>query len=174
MADAKTVLLTAFAVNQPAQLQDIDDIAQGFPRELGRRLAAGRQFAIRSSHELLSWDWQQGAPEPRLLQQLSAATDSRYIVAGEIRNAGIFIQKKFFGLWNTSKRSMEVEIRVYDARSGTLLARHDLAKTIDGAVTVGREHVFGGAGFVATPFGAAIAQLLDEAAQAVGNDLRQQ
>lgn len=173
MAEAKTVLLTGFAVNKPAQVQDIDDIAQGFPRELERRLLAGQNLRIRTTPDLLSWDWQPATPSPRLLQQLASSYDSRYIVSGEIRNAGIFIQKKFFGLWETKKRSMEVEIRLYDAGSGNLLARHDYAKTISGEVWVGRGQVFGGTGFVATPFGASIMQLLDEAALALADDLRQ-
>lgn len=166
------VLLTGFAVNQPAQMQDIDDMAHGFPRELARRLQARQAWPVRTSPDLLSWDWRQGAPSAGLLSQTATLYDSRFIVSGEIRNAGVYIQKRFFGLWETKKRSVEVEIHVYDARSGGLLARHDFARTVDGDVYIGREQVFGGAGFVATPFGAGIAQLLDEAALAIVADLQ--
>jgi hypothetical protein len=43
----KAILMTGFIVNKPAQSADLDDIAQGFPRELARRLEQSQQFSLR-------------------------------------------------------------------------------------------------------------------------------
>jgi len=52
---------------------------------------------------------QQETPTAAMLKQVSAVNDSQFILSGEIRNAGIRVEKKFFGLWNTPRRQIEIE-----------------------------------------------------------------
>lgn len=171
MANDHAVLLTAFAVNKPAQLQDVDDIAHGFPRELGRRLAQNPGLQVHTSPELLSWDWEQTPPDTKLLNQLANSYGVRYIVAGEIRDAGVQTETNLFGLTQKSTRAMELEVRLYDARSGALIAHQDFSKTVNGKVAIGRDYVFGGAAFSATPYGAAINEVLEDASQMLSGAL---
>lgn len=168
----KKILATAFAVNKPVQVQDIDDIAQGFPRELLRRLENSKEFLTRSSPNLLSFTLQQENPSVALVRQVANEHDSQFIITGEIRNAGLHIEKKFFGLWTTRKRHLEIELAVYDGLSGVLLARHTLQKQADDIGQVGREQVFGSAAFFAGSYGKVINVVLEEAAQLVLQDLQ--
>lgn len=168
----KKILATAFAVNKPAQVQDIDDIAQGFPRELLRRLENSKEFLTRSSPNLLSFTLQQEHPGVALVRQVANEHDSQFVISGEIRNAGLLTEKKFFGLWTTRKRHLEIELAVYDGLSGALLARHTLQKQADDIGQVGRGQAFGSAAFFAGSYGKAINASLDEAAQLVQQDLQ--
>ena len=166
-AQPRALVLTGFAVNQPVQVLDIDDIAQGFPREVARRLIKNRQLQVRTSPNLLSVDWQQDAPTASLLSQVGVAYGSQFIVAGEIRNAGTKTDTNLFGLTQKKTRAIEVDIRIYDARSGQLIVAQDFSKVVAGDVAIGREHVFGGAAFTSTAYGKAINEVLDQVAELV-------
>lgn len=168
------VVLTGFAVNKPIQLQDVDDIAQGFPREVARRLAQSTSWQIRTAPHLLSFDWQQDVPANKLLNQMGATYASRYVVAGEIRNAGTKIDTNLFGLTQKKTRAIEIDIRIYDTQSGILLARQDFSRTVAGDVAVGREHVFGGAAFNSTQYGKLIGEVADQVASLVSTTIAAQ
>lgn len=167
----KKILATAFAINKHGQVADIDHIEQGFPRELLRRLDESRQFLVRSSPDLLSFTDQTETPGLRLVRQVAAEHDSQFVIAGEIRNAGIRVEKKYLGLWRDSKRQIEVELTVYDGVSGSMLARHILQQEAEDEAAVGRDKPFGSAVFYDTSYGKTIAALLDEAARLVTQDL---
>ncbi|CAN5797366.1 hypothetical protein BH11PSE12_BH11PSE12_02780 [soil metagenome] len=167
----KKIVATAFAVNQPSQVADIDDIAQGFPRELISSLEKSRQFVTRHSPHLLSFTYQQEAPGIKLIQQVAAENDSQFVIAGEIRNAGQRIEKKYFGLWETRKRHIEIAFAIYDGQSGSLLSRHQLQRQAEDQASVGRNKPFGSAVFFATGYGQVIASLLEEATQLIAQDL---
>ena len=167
----KKIVATAFAVNQPSQVADIDDIAQGFPRELLSSLENSRQFVTRRSPHLLSFNYQQETPGIKLIQQVAAENDSQFVISGEIRNAGQRIETKYFGLWETRKRHIEIAFAIYDGQSGSLLSRHQLQRQAEDQASVGRNKPFGSAVFFATGYGQAIASLLEEAAQLIAQDL---
>lgn len=168
----KKILATAFAVAKPAQVQDIDDIAHGFPRELLRRLENSNAVLTRSSPNLLSFTLQQEPATLAMVRQVANEHDSQFILAGEIRNAGLRIEKKYFGLWETRKRQIEIELALYDGVSGAMLARHTLQKQADDSAQVGREQTFGSAVFFASSYGKAIDTLLAEATQLLLQDLQ--
>ena len=167
----KKILATAFAINKPAQVADMDHIEQGFPRELLRNLEQSRHFLVRSSSDLLSFTAQTEAPGQKLVKQVAAENDSQFVISGEIRNAGVQIEKKYWGMWSISKRHIEIELAVYDGVSGALLARHLLHQQAQGEAKVGRDKPFGSAVFYATGYGKAIAALLDESASLIASDL---
>src|SRR5450830_1629341 len=95
----RSILMTGFAVSHPGQLTDINDIALGFPRELARRLERDQQFYVRMTPELLSYDWVLTPPTTKMLAQVAATYDSRYVISGDIIGAGIHTVPSMFGLW---------------------------------------------------------------------------
>ncbi|MBC3930186.1 flagella assembly protein FlgT middle domain-containing protein [Undibacterium curvum] len=163
----RSVLLTGFAVNKPAQLSDVDDIAQGFPREVARVLEQSQQFGVRTIPDLLSLDWQINPPTPGFLAQVAKNFDVRYVISGDIRNAGIRNTPVLFGLWIKKTRAIEVDLNVFDAKAGVLVAKYRLTGTAEGDVMVGRQHVFAGEGFAATGYGKAILDVAQKAAQSI-------
>ncbi|MFZ6753260.1 flagella assembly protein FlgT middle domain-containing protein [Undibacterium sp. Dicai25W] len=167
----RSVLLTGFAVAHPTQLIDIDDIAQGFPRELARRLEQGQQFSVRSTPELLSFNWQLNPPTPKMLAQVAETYKARYVISGDVRNAGIRIQPLMFGLWEKKIRALDVEIYVYDAQAGTLIESFKFTGSATGDVLVGKDYSFDGEAFRFTPFGKAIDDLIEQSAQAISSRL---
>ncbi|MFZ6691425.1 flagella assembly protein FlgT middle domain-containing protein [Undibacterium sp. SXout20W] len=163
----RSVLMTGFAVNHPAQLTDIDDIALGFPRELARRLEQGQQFTVRTTPELLSYDWKLSPATPKMLAQVAATYDARYVISGDVRNAGIHTVPTVFGLWEKKVRAIDIEICVYDAKMGSLIERFKFSGSVTGDVIVGKDRSFDSEGFRATPFGKTIDDLLEQSADAI-------
>ncbi|MBC3935554.1 hypothetical protein H8K47_09285 [Undibacterium sp. CY7W] len=163
----RSILLTGFAVNKPAQFSDVDDIAQGFPREVARVLEQTQQFGVRTIPDLLSMDWQLNPPTVGFLAQVAKNFGVRYVISGDIRNAGIRNTPVLFGLWSKKTRAIEVELNVFDAKAGVLVAKYRLSGTAEGDVTIGRQHVFGGDGFAASAYGKAILELAQKAAQSI-------
>jgi hypothetical protein len=94
---ARSILLTGFAVNKQAQLKDIDNIAQGLPREIGHRLEK-QLWKVKTTPDLLSTEWRLSPASPQLLGQIAGLYDVRYVVAGEVRDAGISTQSVLWGL----------------------------------------------------------------------------
>ena len=167
----KKIVATAFVVNKLGQVVDIDNIEQGFPRELLRKLDQSHKFLIRSSANLLSFSAQPENPSLRLVKQVAAENDSQFVISGAIRNAGIGIEKKYWGLWKTNRRHIEIEFSVYDGLSGALLANHNILKQADDKAIVGLDKPFGSAAFYATAYGKAINEILDESAKLITKDL---
>lgn len=174
LAGKSGILLTAFAVNKAVQVQDIDNISHGLPRELARRLDAAQVLNVRTVPGLLSTDWTLEEPTPEFLRRTAAGYASRFIVAGAIVEAGGYVERKFFGLWKTNKRALTVQVWLYEGSSGRLLNSHTFSRVIDGNIEVGRERVFGGAAFMETPFGHATAAIADEISAAIIDDVRGQ
>ena len=104
----KKIVMTGFAVNVPTQVQDMDDIAQGIPREMLSRLERSGAYLVRQSKNLLSFDYHQEAPTAQLVRQVAAENDAQFVVAGEVRNAGVRSDKKYWGMWETRKRHIEI------------------------------------------------------------------
>lgn len=167
----KKILATAFAIHKMGQVSDIDNIEQGFPKELLRKLDQSEKFLIRSSPHLLSFSSQPEIPSLKMVKQVAAENDSQFVISGEIRNAGIGIENRFWGLWKTNKRHIEIELAVYDGMSGVLLAKHNVFKQAQDKASVGLDKPFGSAVFYATTYGKAINELLDESVQLIVKDL---
>jgi len=167
----KKVVMTGFAVNVAAQVQDLDDIAQGFPREMLNRLERSGRYIVRQSPNLLSFDLKQTAPTAKMVQQVAAENDAQFVISGEIRNAGIRSDKQFFGLWESRSRHIEVEFSIYDGLSGAFLSRHLLYRPAEDDAKVGRDKPFGSVAFYATSFGKAVDAVIEESVAWIRKDL---
>lgn len=167
----KKIVMTGFAVKVPAQVQDMDDIAQGIPRELLSRLERSGNFMVRQSKNLLSYDLQQDAPSAKLVKQVAAENDAQFVIAGEIRSAGVRSDKKYFGLWETRRRHIEIEFAIYDGLTGAFLQRHHLYRPAEDDSKIGRDKPFGSVAFYATNYGKAIDSILEESVGWIRRDL---
>ena len=167
----KKIVMTGFAVKVPLQVQDLDDVAQGIPREMLSRLERSGNFLTRQSKDLLSFDVKQDSPSAKLVKQVAADNDAQFVVAGEVRNAGIRSDKKFFGMWETRSRHIEIEFTIYDGMTGALLSRHHLYRPAEDEGKVGRDKPFGSVAFYATNFGKAIDAVLEESVAWIRKDL---
>ncbi|MBR7799105.1 flagella assembly protein FlgT middle domain-containing protein [Undibacterium fentianense] len=167
----KKVVITGFAVNVPMQVQDLDDISLGLPREMLNRLDRSGNFLVRQSKGLLSFDYQQSTPSAKLVQQVAAENDAQFVIAGEIKNAGVRADKKYWGLWENRQRHLEIEFSIYDGISGAFLSRHHLYRPSEDDSKVGRDKPFGSVAFYATNFGKAIDLLVEESVAWIRKDL---
>ncbi len=167
----KKIVMTGFAVKVPLQVQDLDDVAQGIPREMLSRLERSGNFLTRQSKDLLSFDVKQDTPSAKLVKQVAADNDAQFVVAGEVRNAGIRSDKKFLGMWETRIRHIEIEFAIYDGMTGALLSRHHLYRPAEDEGKVGRDKPFGSVAFYATNFGKAIDAVLEESVAWIRKDL---
>lgn len=167
----KKVVMTAMAVKLASQVQDVDDIAQGMPREILSRLDSSGSFLVRQSHNLLSFDLQQEAPSTRLVQQVAAENDAQFVIAGEIRNAGVRGEPRFFGLWENRQRHIEIEFAIYDGITGVRISRHHLYRPAGDDSRIGRDKPFGSVTFYATKFGQAIDAVMQESVAWIRQDL---
>jgi hypothetical protein len=167
----KKIVMTGFAVNVPAQVQDMDDIAQGIPRELLSRLDLSGNFIVRQSKDLLSYDLKQEAPTAKLVKQVAAENDAQFVIAGEIRSAGVRSDKRYFGLWENRSRHIEIEFAIYDGITGAFLQRHHLYRPSEDDSKVGRDKPFGSVAFYATNYGKAIDSVLEESVGWIRKDL---
>lgn len=167
----KKIVMTAMAVKLASQVQDVDDIAQGMPREILSRLDDSGSFLVRQSHNLLSFDLQQEAPSARLVQQVAAENDAQFVIAGEIRNAGVRVEPRFLGLWENRQRHIEIEFAIYDGVTGVRISRHHLYRPAGDDSRVGRDKPFGSVTFYATKFGQAIDAVMQESVAWIRQDL---
>ncbi|MBC3829994.1 hypothetical protein H8K33_00570 [Undibacterium amnicola] len=167
----KKIVMTGFAVKVPLQVQDLDDVAQGIPREMLSRLERSGNFLTRQSKDLLSFDIKQDSPSTKLVKQVAADNDAQFVVAGEVRNAGIRSDKKFLGMWETRSRHIEIEFAIYDGMTGAFLSRHHLYRPAEDEGKVGRDKPFGSVAFYATNFGKAIDAVLEESVAWIRKDL---
>lgn len=167
----KKIVMTGFAVKVPLQVQDLDDVAQGIPREMLSRLERSGNFLTRQSKDLLSFDIKQDSPSAKLVKQVAADNDAQFVVAGEVRNAGIRSDKKFLGMWETRSRHIEIEFAIYDGMTGAFLSRHHLYRPAEDEGKVGRDKPFGSVAFYATNFGKAIDAVLEESVAWIRKDL---
>lgn len=167
----KKVVVVPFHVYQPAHVGDIDDIWNGFPRELIYRLENTNKFLVELSKFTIPTENKRLVSEQvsMLAKRIASESNSQFVIAGEVLDAGITaISENFF---DAKKRRFEVQILVYDGLTGVLLARHKLNKPSEGAVVVGLEKPFGSAAFFSTVFGKSVDWTLDGLTKAISNDL---
>ncbi|MET3119095.1 hypothetical protein AAKU64_003334 [Undibacterium sp. GrIS 1.8] len=167
----KKVLATAFVVSKSAKLEDVDDIAHGFPRELISRLALSRKYVTKISPGLLSFNTEVGVPSVKLLRQLGTQYDSQFVISGEVRDDSVITDKKYLGLIENKRRFIDLDIDLYDTTTGVLLSHHTLSNIAQQDVIIGRDKAFGSGAFLNTTYGKAIDVLIDQAAKLIIHDL---
>jgi Flagellar assembly protein T, middle domain len=169
----KKIVSAAFNVKFPNQVADIDDIAHGFAEQLSLRLNDSKKFLSKTSPYLLLLATQDDTPATQMTRQMAQTNDSQFVITGEIRDAGIVVEKKLLGMWSIPRRHFEVDLSVLDGESGILIARHVLHQQVIEEVELGRDKPFGSQAFYATTYGKAIGNVLDEAVKRVMQDVEE-
>ncbi|MFZ6644686.1 flagella assembly protein FlgT middle domain-containing protein [Undibacterium sp. TJN25] len=169
----KKIVASAFNIDAPGQVEDINDIANGLPRELLDRLQRSGKFLVRRADSFLGTGVRGETPSLKMIRELADTNDSQFVLSGTIRNAERSVEKKYLGLWNTNQRDIDIELTLYDGGSGSLIATHRVEKRVKDDVLVGREKTFGSKNFFSTKLGKAIDGMLDELADEVDMDLGQ-
>ncbi|MBS4097626.1 MAG: flagellar assembly protein T N-terminal domain-containing protein [Sulfuricella sp.] len=172
----KKIAVTQFHVAQPMQVQDLDNIWNGFPNALMQRLESSGMFlpvypAGGMGRLELPLDRPQNRETVRILAEQSGA---QFVVSGIIHDAGAevadgILQKALRG--KSDSRRIEVEIFIHDGLTGAVITRFRAYEATQGNVQPGRDKPFGSAVFFATDFGAAVARLIGREAQVVVNEL---
>ncbi len=169
----KKIVATAFKVQQTLQVEDIDDIWNGFPKELLRRLESTRKFLPRASKFSLPADTRglTAEPDAEQVKQLASLNESQFVVSGVILDAGSTTDRAWFGLSESKKRRFEVEVFVHDGLTGALVSHHRLQRAIEGEIKVGGDKPFGSAAFFATDFGKSVDDVMQSLTKAILTDL---
>lgn len=172
-AQTACLVIPAFFVQKPAEVNDLDEIALNFPRELAQKLADKTQYRIVFHAELPVFDSLSHQAPARALQQLSTQYQCPYVLLGEIKGAGIYTETLLFGLWDRKWRNFTVATRIVDSRSQQTLKSHEYAQNIKGEASPGRQLNFGGSGFATHAYGRIILEVLNDTAEALTQDLQQ-
>lgn len=182
----KKVTATRFHVVNSLQVEDIADIWSAYPLELLRRLeAAGGALPLNSVAALLP----DGQPNPdspanrEMVRRIAEQHGSQFVVSGVILDAGADNDgvRRAERPWpwpnfkpEPSVRRLEVEIFLHDGVTGALILRHRDSAVASGRVMVGRNKPFASGVFLDTPFGQAVAQVLDAQVETVSAELARQ
>jgi hypothetical protein len=168
----KKIVATPFHIYKSRQVTDLDDIANGFPRELVRRLENTGKFLTRISKYVFSVEPSRTAiPDINAVKELSGTNDSQFVVSGEILDAGSESEGGALGFFETKKRRFEVEIFIHDGITGAQIAHHRLFRSATGDVIVGRDKPFGTSAFFSTDFGKAVDAMFDSAVALILTEL---
>ena len=187
LAFRKKIAITQFYVANPLQVQDIDNIWNGYPLALLRLIEdSGLFLPVQTSgwptlgRLALPLDRAQNRETVRLLADQSGA---QFVLSGIIYDAGTDqpsgilpkivpssllpkIQPN-----NVGARRIEAEIFLHDGITGALISHFRAQELAPGTDAVGRDKPFGSAAFFATGFGSAVARLLERQAQFVVDEL---
>ncbi len=173
VAQQACLVIPAFFVQKPAEVNDLDEIALNFPRELAQKLADKTTYRIVYHAELPVFDGLSRQAPARALQQLSAQYQCPYVLLGEIKGAGIYTETLLFGLWDRKWRNFTVASRIIDSRTQQTLKSHEYAQNIKGESSPGRQLNFAGSGFATHAYGRIIMEVLNDTLEAVSQDLQQ-
>lgn len=174
----KKIAVTQFHVAHPLQVQDIDNIWNGYPLALLQRIEASGQFLPVQTANWpalgrleLPLDRAQNRETVRLLADQSGA---QFVLSGIVHDAGADgpagSAMKLLTR-NAGSRRIEVEIFLHDGVTGALVAHFRAQESAAGNDAVGRDKPFGSAAFFTSPFGQAVSRLLDRQARFIVTEL---
>jgi hypothetical protein len=169
----KKILMSAFSIAKPNQVVDIDDPAQGFPLEILKRLQQNRLVLPRFTPDSLLSDANQTEPTTAMIRQVAGQYDSQYIVIGHIHHADEKVEPKLFGLWSKHKRTLEVEVSIYEGQTGVVLKRKMFTAWAADDTKIGRDKAFSSAGFEATSFGKIITHVIAQATDWIAQEMEE-
>lgn len=174
----KKIAVTQFHVSHPLQVQDVDNIWNGYPLALLQRIEDSGQFLpVHTSgwpalgRLALPLDRAQNRETVRLLSDQSGA---QFVLSGIVHDAGVDgptgAAMKLL-THNSGSRRIEVEIFLHDGVTGALIGHFRAQESAAGNDAVGRDKPFGSAAFFSSPFGQAVSRLLDRQARFIADEL---
>ena len=151
----KKIVFIQFDVANISQVGDINNIYDGLPAELSRRMGKSRQYLSTSSRYSLPKSDE--ASQQQAMMQIAGETGAQFLISGLVLDAGI----------SHGKRHIEIELKVYDGFTGIpLLSRRFEDKTY-GDKLVGISKPFGSSEFFDTDFGRAINRMINTSVKGI-------
>lgn len=152
----KKIVFTQFGVADVLQADDINDLYDGLPAALSRRIGAGESFL--STYSRYSIPKADDTTRRQAIMQIAAETGAQFVISGTVIDAGIVGET----------RHIEVEMHIHDGFTGAPLLSLRVEDRADGDVKVGDNIPFGSRAFYDTAFGGAVNRLVDSAAKSIG------
>lgn len=182
----KKILVTAFPAVNTEQISGTDsqDLYGGIPREIANRLMESGDFIARNMTKTSLYDRPDLAPEippsefhrvPVLLT-LARQQDVQLVLAGVIRDfrieateyvrgSGILAAVKSVMRDYIARRSIGVDVYVYDGFTGALLFQHRYTDSILGDVSLPQGYTVGSERFESSPAGHKISEIIQQASE---------
>jgi hypothetical protein len=170
----RKVVITAFDIVQPALVLDIADPSFGLPRELIARLDKIGTVLPRQSSSLLGSGVTPEAPSVNLVKQMAEFNDSQFVISGQVIGGAVITEPKWWGLSQTYKRQLAMEVQLYDGITGVMLSRHRAERMVEKEIQAGTNRPLGSQAFGATKVGQAVESMLNELSYALKDDLAHQ
>lgn len=196
----RRVVATYFDVERVADASDMPELAMQLPAELARRLSVGGPFMASAAGRLsVLTDPRLTEPQAGVetVREIGRREGAQFVLAGRVLDTAVsgsgvrvslfdgdrggeqavFYNGPFSGLlggavrYRPTARQFDIEIWVYDALTGALLANHRLSGTGTGQVAPPAPRPFGSAAFWRSDYGRAVDKLLDQATGKVADTL---
>jgi hypothetical protein len=159
----KKIALAQFDVANTIHVDDINNIYDGLPVALSKRMEASGRFLPAYTGRPIPTE--PGAQQREAIIQAAMETGAQFLISGVVANA-----EKSRGKWSLDtpfgapeKRHLEVELSIYDGVTGARLMSRRLTEQAQGEVAVGNNKPFGSSIFFETEFGKAANRLIDSA-----------
>lgn len=196
----RKLLTTYFYVVNPSEANDLRNLATALPADLARRLRQQNQFDVRNAGHLTVLS-NMAADEPvagwETVRELGRREDVQFVVAGRVLSTGVVaksVRHTMFESNNTSQqgayytgplagmfgqafkyepsaRQFDLEVWVYDALTGAVLADQRISQVARGKVVAQLPVDFATAAFWDGDYGSVVNALLDQATRQLGDVL---
>ncbi|RMC93289.1 hypothetical protein EAY64_17340 [Aquitalea palustris] len=190
----RKLLTTYFYVVNPAEANDLQDLATVLPGEMARRLRQQGPFDVRNASHLTVLS-NMAADEPvagwDTVRELGRREDVQFVIAGRVLSTGVVgksLRHTMYESNNTSQqgayytgplaglfggalkyapsaRQFDMELWVYDALTGAVLADQRFSRIAQGKVVEQLPAPFASAAFWQGDYGRAVDGLLDQASR---------
>lgn len=190
----RRVVATYFNVEHPADASDMPELATQLPVELARRLPVGGPFLASAAGQVsVLADPRLAEPQAGAdtVREIGRREGAQFVIAGRVLDTavaakglraslfdgdhggeqGVFYNGPLSGLlggavrYRPTVRQFDVEVWVYDALTGGLLANHHLSTSGTGQVAPPAPRPFGSTAFWRSDYGHAVDKLLERAVQ---------
>lgn len=188
----RKLLTTYFYVVNPAEANDLRNLASRLPADLARRLRQQNQFDVRNAGHLTVLS-NMAADEPvagwDTVRELGRREDVQFVVAGRVLSTGVVgksLRHTMYESNNTSQqgayytgplaglfggalkyapsaRQFDLEVWIYDALTGAVLADQRISRIAQGQVVAQLPADFATTAFWQGDYGRVVDDLLDQA-----------
>ncbi|WP_137009536.1 flagellar assembly protein T N-terminal domain-containing protein [Aquitalea aquatilis] len=190
----RKLLTTYFYVANPAEANDLQDLATALPGEMARRLRQQGPFDVRNASHLTVLS-NMAADEPvagwDTVRELGRREDVQFVIAGRVLSTAVVgksLRHTMYESNNTSQqgayyigplaglfggafkytpsaRQFDMELWVYDALTGAVLADQRFSRVAQGKVVAQLPATFATTAFWQGDYGKAVDGLLDQASR---------
>ncbi|MGR8930722.1 MAG: flagella assembly protein FlgT middle domain-containing protein [Gammaproteobacteria bacterium] len=188
----KKLLATAFPAMNTEQISGADsqDLYNGIPREIGNQLMENGDFIVRNLTNTVLYDDPERAPEiarpnysaDPILLTLAKRYDAQFVLSGVIRDlktesteyvrgSGALALLKSTMRDYVARRSVGIDVYVYDGFTGALLFQQRYTDSIVGDVSLPPGYTVGSERFEDSPAGHKISQIIRMAGEDIQDSL---